>query len=461
MNLKYLKNAFIIIIIILIIIGIYIIYIKDNNPQNVSNSKNKETVISKNISIGITKFDTINPILTKSLEIQYITKLIYEPLINITQDFNTEPSLAEEWSKLDELTYIVKISDEKKWQNGDNVKVDDIEFTINTIKNSNSVYGENVEKINKIEKVNDNTLKIILSEPVQFFEYLLCFPIVQEKTYNSEIPIGTGEYQISKITEGKIEIKGAEQTIKVVIYNSVSELYNNFTRENVDLILTTKTNYEEYIGNIGFEETLITGREFYYISCENIKDIQLRNFIDKHINKEKIVYDLYNKKYKIAEFPLEYGSFLNKENNIEEENTNTKEVRLTLSIKPDEETKKIAESIKEQLKEENINITMQNYVNSKADMILKKQTVPIIPDISIYFNNEETKEEILKISNIENKAILKQEYDEIIEKYYEEKPFISLYFNNYIILHNSKLKGDFSGNWYNIFYNIDTWYKIL
>ena len=26
---------------------------------------------------------------------------------------------------------------------------------------------------------------------------------------------------------------------------------------------------------------------------------------------------------------------------------------------------------------------------------------------------------------------------------------------------NNKLKGDFSGNWYNIFYNIDTWYKVI
>ena len=94
-------------------------------------------------------------------------------------------------------------------------------------------------------------------------------------------------------------------------------------------------------------------------------------------------------------------------------------------------------------------------------MILKKQTVQITPDISIYFENEETKKEILKISNIENKDILKQEYEKIINNYYKEKPFISLYFNSYIILHNNKLKGDFSGNWYNIFYNIDTWYKVI
>jgi len=169
---------------------------------------------------------------------------------------------------------------------------------------------------------------------------------------------------------------------------------------------------------------------------------------------------MYNKKYKVVEFPLEYGSFLNKKKNDEEHSDNNEKVWLRLAIEVNEETKKIAEIIKEQLKKENINIIVQNYVNSKADMILKKQTVPITPDISIYFNNEEIKAEILKVVNIEDMDVLKEEYEKLIQKYYEEKPFISLYFDSYILLHNDNLKGDFSGNWYNIFYNIDTWYKI-
>ena len=108
MSLKYFKYAFIITIIILIIAGIYIIYIKDSNKTGDTYTANKEKRTTQDINIGITEFDTINPILTKSLEMQYITKLIYEPLINITIDFNIEPGIAEEWSKLDELTYIIK-----------------------------------------------------------------------------------------------------------------------------------------------------------------------------------------------------------------------------------------------------------------------------------------------------------------------------------------------------------------
>lgn len=459
MNLKYFKYAFVNIIIILIIAGIYIVYIKDKeNKNNISNESNKVN-ISKEISIGITEYDTINPILTKSLEMQYITKLVYEPLVNITKDFNTEQAIAEEWSKIDNLTYIVKLNKNKKWQNGENITVDDVIFTINKIKEEDSIYKENVKRIKNIEKIDENTLKIYLSEEIEFFEYNLCFPIIQEKTYNDYIPIGTGNFRIMEINDNSIIMQGKDIKLTVRIYKSITELYNEFTRENIDIIITQNTNYEKYIGNIGFEETLITGREFYYISCENIKEIETRKYINSIINKEKLVFDLYNKKYIVVDFPLQYGSYLNKNKIKNEEIQLNKINKITLSV--NKENIKLAEEIKEQLVEKNIEVYIQEYTNSNADMILKTQTVSIKPSISKYFKDEEIKEQINKVVKIENKEILKQEYEKIINQYYEEIPFISLYYNSYIMLHNSKVKGDFSGNWFNIFYNIDTWYKIL
>ena len=208
MNTKYFKNIFFITIFLLVVAGIYIVYLKDNNKQNSVQARNKELQISHEISIGISNFDTINPILTKNLEIQHITKLIYEPLINITKDFNVEPCIAEEWSKIDELTYIIKLNENKKWHNGEAVKIEDIEFSINTIRDSNSIYKENVEPIDVIEKINLNTFKIHLKEPVSFFEYLLCFPILQENTIMTQIPLGTGKFKITSMENEQIIVQG-------------------------------------------------------------------------------------------------------------------------------------------------------------------------------------------------------------------------------------------------------------
>lgn len=457
MNLKHIKIIFISIIIILILAGTYIIYIKNNKTIDSEEKKIKEIITTKDIIIGITQYDTINPLLTKSLEIQYITKLIYEPLINITKDFDLEPAIAKEWSKIDELTYILKIDGNKEWSSGNKVKIEDIIFTINKIKESDSIYNENVENIQQVEKIDETTLKIHLEKEKAFFEYLLCFPIIEQKTYNLEIPYGTGEYVIDSIEKQQIEISNKERKITIKIYENISELYNNFSKENVDLILTQNVNYGEYLGNIGFNETLITGREFYYISCENIKDIETRHIIEKSINKEKIIYDLYNNRYKVAQTPLDYGSYLNI---IEEKNlTIDKKINKTITISTLLEDKKIIQNIEEQLREKEINV--QNYQSTQADLILKKQIVPIIPDISIYNDDQGIEEQIIEIMKIENKEILAQEYKKILTKFYEEKPFIPLFFNNYIILSNENLKGDFSGNWYNIFYHIDNWYKII
>lgn len=463
MKLKYFKNIFIVTIILLILAGIYIIYIKRGPAKNNLETQGKETNVIKEFSIGVTDFDTINPILSKNLEIQYLNKLIYEPLVNITRDFNVEPSIAEEWSKIDDVTYIIKLDEGKTWENGRRVQVEDIENTIEVIKKENTIYKENIQKIGQIEKIDETTMKIYLTEPVNFFEYFLCFPIIDINTYNTEIPMGTGKYKYTNITENQITIESPDNKIIVKLFKNSTELYNNFTRENVDIIITKNPNYENYIGNIGFEETIIPGRTFYYILLENISDVNMRKWLDMATNKEKLIYNLYNKKYIPANTPLAYGSYLNLSNEKQQEKDQElftqKKMNLTISVK--NEDKIIAEKMQEQLKEYEINLRIQTYQNSKADLILKKQTTTITPDISQYFSEEKMKKQIKQANEIENKQILKQKYQQILNEYKEQMPFISLFFDSYIILHNNKLKGDFSGNWYNIFYNVDGWYKSI
>lgn len=463
MKLKYFKNIFIVTIILLILAGIYIIYIKRGPAKNNLETQGKETNVIKEFSIGVTDFDTINPILSKNLEIQYLNKLIYEPLVNITRDFNVEPSIAEEWSKIDDVTYIIKLDEGKTWENGRRVQVEDVENTIEVIKKENTIYKENVQKIGQIEKIDETTMKIYLTEPVNFFEYFLCFPIIDINTYNTEIPLGTGKYKYTNITENQITIESSDNKIIVKLFKNSTELYNNFTRENVDIIITKNPNYENYIGNIGFEETIIPGRTFYYILLENISDVNMRKWLDMATNKEKLIYNLYNKKYIPANTPLAYGSYLNLSNEKQQEKDQElftqKKMNLTISVK--NEDKIIAEKMQEQLKEYEINLRIQTYQNSKADLILKKQTTIITPDISQYFSEEKMKKQIKQANEIENKQILKQKYQQILNEYKEQMPFISLFFDSYIILHNNKLKGDFSGNWYNIFYNVDGWYKSI
>lgn len=266
----------------------------------------KENEISNEIIIGITDFDTINPILSKNQDVQYISKLIYEPLINIGQDFKLEQGLATEWNKLDEKSYLIRLNENKLWSNEKQFTAKDVEYSINYIKKQDTIYNDNVKNIEKIQAINDYTLKIYLLEPEEKFEYMLCFPIICE-----EQNIGTGKFYIDMANENEIILKSKtnEKKIVIKIYENISKLYNAFSKEEVDTITTNNINFEEYIGTIGYNKKIICNRNFDYLKFD-IDEVEVVKSISYAINKNEIIYKVYNNLYCRAEFPLQYGSYL-------------------------------------------------------------------------------------------------------------------------------------------------------
>ena len=303
---KNFKIIFFTIIIILILLAIYLIIKNKNTMASDIKLVRKENEISNEIIIGITDFDTINPILSKNQDVQYISKLIYEPLINIGQDFKLEQGLATEWNKLDEKSYLIRLNENKLWSNEKQFTAKDVEYSINYIKKQDTIYNDNVKNIEKIQAINDYTLKIYLLEPEEKFEYMLCFPIICE-----EQNIGTGKFYIDMANENEIILKSKtnEKKIVIKIYENISKLYNAFSKEEVDTITTNNINFEEYIGTIGYNKKIICNRNFDYLKFD-IDEVEVVKSISYAINKNEIIYKVYNNLYCRAEFPLQYGSYL-------------------------------------------------------------------------------------------------------------------------------------------------------
>ena len=86
------KYIFIAFIIILIIGTTYILYTQNKKEDDESEQENniQETSVQvlDSMTMGISNYDTMNPILTNNKEIINISKIIFEPLINITSDYN-------------------------------------------------------------------------------------------------------------------------------------------------------------------------------------------------------------------------------------------------------------------------------------------------------------------------------------------------------------------------------------
>ena len=510
------KIIFFTIVVILILLAVYIVY-KDNKKEKIFTSSQKyELRTEKQINIGIYNFDTINPLLTQNKDIQYIDKLIFRPLLNINKNFELENDLAEEISKINDKTYIIKIKENIYWHDGTSFTTKDVKFTIEALKEKDTVYKENVNKISNVEIIDENTIKIFLEEPVNFFEYMMTFPIISCNSYNKEnlesisnLPVGTGIYKIKEINQKQIKLEKVSSDLKINEINinickDVKDMYLDFAKQEQDLIITQNVYYEDYIGTMGFNVEVSKGREFDYIAINNEKKIlqnkEIRKAIAYAIDRKEIIYTIYNNKYNISNFPLDYGCYLYKQEEKEDMyNPNVSKsilvnegwtykndcwrkqnnrLEFNLLVNRENETRVMcAELIEEQLEKSGIKVNIikvnsnnfSNYVKNKNyDIILTGNIVPIYPDLNSYFGednlsnykNEEVSNILNEIPYIEDKELLKQKYNKIIEIYNNEMPFISLYNNSNFILHSKKLKGDLSSNWYNIFYNIENCYKV-
>lgn len=181
------QYIFIVIVIGLIAFAAYSIYgNKTEEPEETIQEELEVTNIQNNIRLGIAEYDTLNPIVSHNKYVQEISKLIFEPLLTISPDYRIENALAAEWSKINETTYLIKLKENILWHDGEKFEAKDVQFTIDRLKEGNSIYSYNVEKVNGLEVIDDTTVKITLNEEVPFFEYNLTFPILPYHQYITE-----------------------------------------------------------------------------------------------------------------------------------------------------------------------------------------------------------------------------------------------------------------------------------
>lgn len=516
---NFIKYVFIIFIIIIIIAVIY----KQNKNEESQIEEQPAVSIEeriKEISLGVASFDTINPILSQNKQVQEISRIIYEPLFELDSEYKLEKCLAKEWAKTDNTTYLIKVKNDIKWSDGTPFSVEDVLFTIDILKKIPSIYGNNVQYIISANKVDEDTIQIAIDHEIDFFEYNLIFPILSKAYFEGQdfsttdknnAPIGTGKYKIvqndDKIILNKNENYTREEltleTISITKYTSLGELYNAFKLGKVDLITTTNTGIENYIGTIGYNKQETVGREFDYLAINTqnavLSNTEVRKALSHAINRENIVASIYNNKYIVTDYSLDYGSWLKgdkgdnsynpdlakqilEQNGWEykynkwqkTENYYTKTLSLKIVVQATNQARTaIAEMIKSDFANIGITATIikandsqyQSYMQNKNyDLIITGTTVSANPSIQTYidtcnFNNEELNNIIAEIKNISKEDLLKEKYTRIRQIFNEQVPYIGLYSSYYAVTSSLTLRGNITANWYNIFIDINNWYK--
>lgn len=511
---NFIKYIFVLFIIVIIVAVIY----KSNEPENVEikepTTSEKEEEIVREITLGIAELDTMNPILSQNKHVQEITRIIFEPLLELDEEYKLQKCLAKDWAKTSETTYLVKIRDDVKWSDGSQFVVEDVMFTIEMLKQVASVYSSNVQNIISVEKIDDDTVKITLNQEVPFFEYNLIFPIMSSKmTDVNSAPIGTGKYKIVQNISNAIILSKNEhytreeltlEKITISKYATLGELYNAFKLGKIDVITTTNIGIENHIGTIGFNKQEVYGREFDFLALNTqnavLSNVEVRNAILHAINRENIVTSLFNNKYKVLNYPLDYGNWLEgepKDSSYNPElakqileqngwvykydkwqktqNYYTRTLSFKIVVQASNQTRvTVAEMIKADLEAIGIRVTVVNasdnqyqyYLQNKNyDSIITGTTCSLSPNLTTYFNasnytsNAELNTLLSEVKNITKEDLLKEKYNRIRQIFNEQQPFIGLYSSYYSVASSWALRGNVTPNWYNIFIDINNWYK--
>lgn len=530
MKVNIVKYIFMLVVIILIGYGIYMIHYK-KDPQDANNqATSQETTqnsVNTNLRLGIHQYDTMNPILSQNKNIQFIDKLVFEPLLTINNDYSLSNCLAEECSKTGDNSYIIKLKSNIKFQDGTELKANDVKFTIDQLKSGDvtSIYKDNVSNIYSLDIIDDRTIKITLNEAQPFFEYNLIFPILSSQNFDNEnfttstkVPVGTGMYQIDKMEGSFISLiknpnywdtskKPKIDTININIYSSMGEVYNAFKIGNIDLIPTSNTNFREYIGTIGFNVSQYKARDFDYLAMNTqnaiLSKTEVRKAIASSIDKANIVATVFDDNYDTSDYPLDYGNYLY-DSSIQTDSYNPeyaqqlleeagwefkykqwqkvenyKTLRTSFDLVVNASNVRrvaVAEAIKNQLANVGIQINVKkvsdaqynSYIeNRNYDLILAGTKISATPDLARYFGDsnlanydrEEAKNLLHETYQIADAKTLREKFAELQKIYVEDVPFVSLYINREYLVSSTKLFGEQKPNWYNVFYNMENWYR--
>lgn len=180
-----------------------------------------ETETSTDISIAISPYQTLNPLISKDEDVYYIEKLVYDGLVRLDKEYLAEPALASSWtydSNGESMTFHLKSG--VSWHDGKKFTAEDVKFTIDALLRvkgtDQSLYAQYVSNIKSVKENGSDSVTVYFNEPGVSGAENFIFPILPSHRFRSVndvynqkkgfVPVGTGPYQVSEVFSGVHEI---------------------------------------------------------------------------------------------------------------------------------------------------------------------------------------------------------------------------------------------------------------
>ena len=289
--------------------------------------------------------DTLNPILTNNAYVQSFSSLIFEGLVKIGSDQKPTPVLSDAWTVSDnKLEWTFHLRDNVFWHDNTPFTAEDVEFTFQTILNTNlnSVYKRNVQNITTFAAIGKSTFRITLKKPNSFTAEMMTFPIIPKHYYlGDEIvnpaknmaPVGTGSFMFKSYEGEKIirltanqnwwNSKGNEANklkqpyldeINIKVYEKPDDGLNAFQTRDVDVAFIDSTDYDKYKIRSDLTIKDYPGKDFEFIAL-NLQNPALasnlvRQAIAYGIDKKRILQETMPGKMLEESMPIIPGTWI-------------------------------------------------------------------------------------------------------------------------------------------------------
>ncbi len=398
---------------------------------------------------------SINPLYASSRDVDNdLSRLIYSSLFKYDTEGNIIPDLAVDYIiSEDKKEYLVTIKENVKWHTGEALTTDDIIFTLNTIKDENYRSSLRAELANvNAEKIDDKTIKFILSEPYAPFLEMLTFSIMPKSIWENIgpgaaaltdlnlKPIGSGPYKFKSLVKSKSgDLREYHLEVNDDYYGNKPYIKNinfKFFVDYVGAIKSFNDNQVDGLSYLPFDERSellvkdsanifdlvrpqIIGIFFNKSKNKALEDKNSRIALAKAIDKEGLINNIFSGVYQSADSPIlktsfAYGGAIAQYNysvSEAQELIKDKTFKLALTVIDLNDNVQVAEKIKSDWSAIGVEVELKVISLEQAAGVIKSRDFEAIlygesvggdPDVFAFWHSTQTGAKGLNISGYIN-----------------------------------------------------------
>ncbi len=189
---------------------------------------------------------SLNPYICTDFTNQALFSLLYQGLFATDRDYNVEPVLCESFRVSEDMKTYTFYPAKATFSDGSVLTAQDIADSLTAAKAS-TVYQGRFLHVQEIQLTPDGGVSLVLDTSYEDLPLLLDMPIVKNSTLASDMPLGTGPYQVEgsgtaallrRRTDWwcKATMTVTAPTISLLPAESVTQIRDTFEFDSLDLV---------------------------------------------------------------------------------------------------------------------------------------------------------------------------------------------------------------------------------